>query len=266
MALLLLCGDNKVAECNEKDELLSDTVKNGNGNGNGSDSYYSDGNGNGGDNVNYDFKEPRATEKFFRDKFAPFVIRFKYLVMIVFIGLIAVAAYFASQIQGLSEEEAWFPDDHFMQKMTEWPSDYYGGAVSELIHERFVWGVQEWLNRDDWNRWDTQDWGKVEFDDSFDLSPVDAQLHILHVCDVLTNEYRDLLYDPDNTFDCFMYALKDYGENELNLTFPFVFDDQNATNNSIQFRDFMADWTYLNDIGKKYLSDGKVGYDGQEQN
>ena len=241
---------------NEKDELLTTKTTS-----NPTD-YYSDIDQN--DNY-YNIKEPRRTEKFFRDKFAPFVIRFKYTILVLFIGLFSVATYFAVQIQGLTEEENWFPTDHYMQKMIEWPNDYYGGAVSELINERFIWGIEQWVNKDNVNSmWDVNDWGEVEFDDTFDLSSGDAQQHIIYVCDSLINNYSQSLFDPDNTFDCFMYYLRDYGVNELGLQFPFIFDDMNKTNQSIQFTNFIYEWTHFDDIGKRYLSDGKVGYDGTE--
>ena len=206
----------------------------------------------------------RWIERMFRDKFSVFILRFKWLIFVCSMALLAISGYFGSQIEGLSEEEMWFPETHFMQKMIEWPDDYFGGAISELITMRMVWGIEEAVDRENVNTWNPDDWGRVQFDDDFDLSPMAAQEHMMAVCDALLND-TDLLYDAQNNLKCFMYDLRAYGERSQNLSFPFLLDAENATNNRRLFDDFVSAWTQKDELGKKWLSEGYVGYHGTER-
>lgn len=49
------------------------------------------------------------------------------------------------------------------------------------------WGVKQ-INKDSVTLWDPEELGTVEFDESFDLSPVEAQQSILDLCQKLRNQ------------------------------------------------------------------------------
>ncbi len=61
---------------------------------------------------------------------------------------------------------------------------YTAGGDSEAIKIRLIWGVGG-LDKGGTNAWDSKDVGKVEWDETFDLSPAKNQEKMLSICEEL---------------------------------------------------------------------------------
>eukprot|EP01084_Bolivina_argentea_P061032 111543_1 len=101
-----------------------------------------------------------------------------------------------------------------MEKMSSWAKRFYGGDLQQTTAIDIVWGVKP--NVKDINKWDSDAFGKVTYDNDFDLSSIESQQFIYDICQELKVSYTDHIYNPTEELKCFMFDLIHYS----NIIFP----------------------------------------------
>ena len=210
-----------------------------------------------------EMSESRPAERFFRDTWSKWMMKGKYFILAFFAVFIGISVWQASQLQGLTKQETYFEDDHYMEKMFWWMYDFYGGNTNQLTQVTVAWGIEPRVDRSGSDIWSSKDIGRSVYDDSFDLSPTDAQQYIYDICEELKTNHSDRLYSPSTNVKCFMNDLIDYANTSNSLSFPFEFSSTNATLQRVKFNELISNFTATTK-GKLYLSSGNIGYKGTE--
>ena len=83
----------------------------------------------------------------------------------------------------------------------------------------FVWGLQG-INKDNVNKYDPTDLGKLIWDDKFDITEENNQVRLFDICEVLKSS--PLIFD--NEITCFLYDFKKYLVTK-SITFPVKKND-----------------------------------------
>eukprot|EP00164_Ancoracysta_twista_P001242 GFYU01001629.1.p1 GENE.GFYU01001629.1~~GFYU01001629.1.p1 ORF type:complete len:1046 (-),score=368.07 GFYU01001629.1:102-3239(-) len=124
----------------------------------------------------------RRTEVFYNGVFNDFIQGpARFAILIAFAALLATAIYYVSLLRPPQKQEMFFPDNHMIAKFVNWQDEFGSSADDEVVKTQITWGISR-MNRDGIDRWDSRDRGKVEWDNSFDLTDPAAQTYILNVC------------------------------------------------------------------------------------
>ena len=165
-------------------------------------------------------------ERFFGTKFSGFVIRFRFVFVLLFSVLFGVSVYFAMLIEPKNENDQWFFDSHYMQSVINFENKFYGNDFNDLVYIDVIWGI-DGVNRQNTDWYDPSDYGKIKWDDGFDMSMPETQLFMYDMCVNLTNN-RNLVYDNDN---CNFQNIVDYSIS-INASFPWTYTNVNNANYS----------------------------------
>ena len=206
-----------------------------------------------------DGKIERIIETFLKDTYSKWILRFKYYILAFFMVIISISIWKASQLEGLSEQEKFFEDSHFMRKAFDYQHFFYGGNINTLTAPQLVWGIHPRMDRSGTDPWKADDVGKVQYDDEFDLSPTDTQQFIYDICQELLTQHTDKVFSPQTELDCFIYDMIDYANTTLGMSFPLSFSND-PINQTTQFTDFIATWIANDAQGKYWMNRGDVGY------
>eukprot|EP01084_Bolivina_argentea_P109911 196343_1 len=105
-------------------------------------------------------EEYRKFERFLGTKFATFIGKWRRLILAIFCLLFIGGAILSFQMEAQSEEEQWFPDEHFMQKIIDQSGEFSASSTDNLIQMRLTWGIKG-VDRDEASKWDPEDYGEV---------------------------------------------------------------------------------------------------------
>ena len=123
--------------------------------------------------------------KFIKCQYLPFISRFKYIFILIFLIYIGISISFVVRIQKLSQEEMFFGDDLRMYRALQLTrNDFYIGPTEETIREVFVWGIKG-IDKDKYSLWKPEKAVTVVWDEDFNIDSKQAQLHFLKVCQLL---------------------------------------------------------------------------------
>eukprot|EP01083_Nonionella_stella_P126566 383151_1 len=124
----------------------------------------------------------RASERFFGGSFTDFILRFRVYILVFFVIVYGTCIYFALQLKANKGDEVWFEDDHFMQKVSDATNAFTAGETDGLFGVNVVWGVKG-VDRRGTSKWDSEDYGVIEWDKDFDFSRIEGQEFIRDTCD-----------------------------------------------------------------------------------
>jgi len=158
-----------------------------------------------------------STEYFFGKHYTPFIHRYRYYILSVFVIAFIIMASIAGQLQPLSEEEQWLPDGHFIQKSVDLLlNGYQKSDFDDLVRVKMVWGP-DGLDRSNYDLYKPDEPGQVIWDQNFDLSPEENQEYLVQVC--INAESSGLLAPTSGNANCFINEFKAY-RLARNETFP----------------------------------------------
>lgn len=199
-------------------------------------------------------------ERFFALSWAGWITMIRIPVLIGFATLFGIVIWRASLLEEQDEDETFFSSNHYMQRTQDTSDSFSAAQESGLVYVITIWGVNG-VNRDGSNYWDPEDYGKVKWDNNFDISSPDSQEYLYDSCVEL--QESDLAFQSSSVF-CPMSYFKQYLE-AINETFPFVYtNDTNAYDDDIQqemFIDKMIEFMdsnyalFLNAYGLVFIDD-----------
>ncbi|GMH39835.1 hypothetical protein BSKO_07739 [Bryopsis sp. KO-2023] len=140
-----------------------------------------------------DVTQLRSLERFFNGKYFNFILKARWVLVamgvIAFIGGLVLVSTFEPP----SSAEQWWPSYHSFNKFTKWmdrDGPFIESGEDDVAEVHLVWGLDGMSNN--YARFDPDDFGGVEYDDTFDMSSEAAQTHLLEVCqDVRVAKCRD---------------------------------------------------------------------------
>ena len=110
--------------------------------------------------------------QFFSGPFNRIIYKFRYALVFIFFTFGAICIYFGSQIGPLSKQEEFLPNDHPMMVLQKDVESSFpaGGNMKDSIVVNLNWGI-EGLDRSGTALWDSDDLGKLIWDQTFTLLP-----------------------------------------------------------------------------------------------
>ena len=144
--------------------------------------------------------------------------------LVLFAIIFAIAIWQASLLEAVDESENWFFEDHYMQSAVDLANDFTVSEEDGLIGVNVIWGIDK-VDKSGTDQWDVEDYGKLVWDDSFDMSSPETQQFLYDVC--VDTSYSDISYSPQ-TSDCPMSVFKNYTEG-LGEGFPWVYSNDTSS-------------------------------------
>lgn len=134
-----------------------------------------------------DVHKLRWIEKYFNGVHTDMVQKYAYLFLAIFLGIVVVGIIYCTDLEPPLEEENYFPKTHMFSVYRSLmdlnnPNSPYGTSSQDYVAAvNIAWGL-EGMNLKGTDRWNPEDIGTVVYDNSFDMSAPEAQLHIHQVC------------------------------------------------------------------------------------
>ena len=129
--------------------------------------------------------ELRSIEKFFYGPFFLFLQRSKYVILAIGLTFFCVGIGFISTFKTPDGAESWYPEDHALNQVLDYfdPDktpfrDSFEDNVAEVY---LAWGLKG-MDTSGRDPWDSEDYGKLEYDLDFDPTPIAAQEFLMSVC------------------------------------------------------------------------------------
>eukprot|EP01083_Nonionella_stella_P069779 186219_1 len=186
----------------------------------------------------------RASERFFGGSFTDFILRFRVYILVFFVIVYGTCIYFALQLKANKGDEVWFEDDHFMQKVSDATNAFTAGETDGLFGVNVVWGVKG-VDRRGTSKWDSEDYGVIEWDHDFDFSSIEGQEFMRDTCDDLKSNHLSF---SSETVVC----VTDYFAAYLvtrNLSYPVLLSDD-SSEQSMLFAELMYRFLHESEYGE----------------
>ena len=83
-------------------------------------------------------------ELFFERRWAPFIYKFRWLVVVLLTGFIGYSGYTSSQVKPLSSKEKYFKDDHPFEIVQALLISVFNQGINggSTIPVKLIWGVK----------------------------------------------------------------------------------------------------------------------------
>eukprot|EP00003_Mantamonas_plastica_P033189 TRINITY_DN937_c0_g1_i7.p1 TRINITY_DN937_c0_g1~~TRINITY_DN937_c0_g1_i7.p1 ORF type:complete len:810 (-),score=255.54 TRINITY_DN937_c0_g1_i7:111-2540(-) len=175
------------------------------------------------EHLEMDVESLRAVEMFFYKTWSPFIEKYHKPLLVFFAALLILAVSVASQMQPLTKQEQWYPDDYpFGKAQTALQDAFLQSDEDGTVEVRFIWGIKS-IDRTGTSQYDPDDIGSVKYDDDFDLSPKANQQAVYDTC--LIAKGKDFVRKAN--VQCFMLDYRVWALDNYNQ-FPVNFSDNAA--------------------------------------
>jgi len=150
-------------------------------------------------------KEENSLVRFFRDWWAPMVIKFRFVILLLFTVVFAVALYGTMQLEPEEEVPTTLPDGNNYKEYPDIIIDYFARAGNPRdIEVRWVSGIDidNPVDRSGTDRTDIEDYGKANYADCASYNPTTpaAQVWSLESCHDLFFGNVTQFHDGDMSF------------------------------------------------------------------
>ncbi|KAJ3449434.1 sterol-sensing domain [Anaeramoeba flamelloides] len=197
-------------------------------------------------NEEEDLGDFRFLEKYFYKYHSPYIQKYRYLIILIFLSLLVFFSIKASQLKPAEEPAQFLPDDLPLMKAVNLEES--GFAQKENVLTGYIlWGI-ETIDRTGVDPLETQELGEVIYDKEFEPSSQESQNYIIQVCDQVKKES----WVENGKIICFMEKFRDYINDETNHTFPV------EPNNFAPVLSNFTNWAVTN-ILEKGNSQGYLG-------
>mmetsp|Transcript_25646 Transcript_25646/g.30118 ORF Transcript_25646/g.30118 Transcript_25646/m.30118 type:complete len:178 (-) Transcript_25646:858-1391(-) len=149
--------------------------------------------------------------KFCGTRFNAAVYKLRIGIIIGFFIIGIVAGVIASGIGPLTKEEEFLPSDHELMVFLKDIENNFPSSqeLRDSVMVNLNWGVKD-LDRSATTAWDSENMGKLVWDDDFKIAPARNQEVLIDLC----TELRDTSsIVKDNRVTCWILDMKDYVDN-----------------------------------------------------
>eukprot|EP01006_Ploeotia_vitrea_P047134 TRINITY_DN67096_c1_g1_i2.p1 TRINITY_DN67096_c1_g1~~TRINITY_DN67096_c1_g1_i2.p1 ORF type:complete len:923 (-),score=466.19 TRINITY_DN67096_c1_g1_i2:44-2773(-) len=188
-------------------------------------------------------------ETFLYKRFAPFVLKWRGVVLMVAFAILAMMIGFASQLEPETEPPKWLRGSHFFQRWDDAMfNEFPTSTDDDLMIAVLVWGIKG-IDRGDHSMFDfgTADChggacGRAVYDSAFDPSTTDAQNSLVKACEDAAAQVSCVRLNQINS--CFMKDFKEYRLSK-SQTFPVAQND---------FYTAINEYVALPEVQNKYIA------------
>ncbi|XP_013396220.1 protein dispatched homolog 1 [Lingula anatina] len=173
-------------------------------------------------------KRQNPVVRFFRGPYFRFISHkvWRWIILLVMLGIIATFGYFATQIKVNEEEIKFLPDSSNFGKVIDRSSNAFAPSdVDDKMVVNVIWGLQP-QDLKSCHFSDSECDGKTVWDDAFDLNSAQAQLALQALCGEVRNNSVALKIRTDSNgqleLGCFLEELVAFLKAEENATNPLT--------------------------------------------
>jgi hypothetical protein len=133
-------------------------------------------------------------ERFFNDKWNTWMHKLRIPLSII-LGIWALICLgFATQINTLTEQEKWFPEDFYVNEAYNLLlNDFISGSTdTNVAISHFMWGVKG-VNSDGTDKYIPNEIGTVIWDDDFQITTEEQQERFIEICDILDVIFQKIM-------------------------------------------------------------------------
>lgn len=164
--------------------------------------------------------EYRALERYFYKVHAPFVFKYRWLIVAVFSIWFCIAMVFAAQLEPSKTPTQWLPSSDSVQQAIDMINEDF--ARTDIVPQVVVMYGLEVVDLSGVNTYNPNDVGKVSFDESLDPTAPGFQEAFIDICQRFRSEGEFVL---DEEVLCPMELFRDYVTDELSMAFPVPTDE-----------------------------------------
>ncbi|QDZ20569.1 patched-related protein [Chloropicon primus] len=182
-----------------------------------------------------DVQQLRWIEKYFHGFHTNMIKKYAYPILLVFGGVVIAGIYLCTLLQPPLEEENYFPKKHMfsafrnIMDLNSGKSPYGTSSQDYVASVNVAWGL-EGMSLKGTDKWNPEDLGKVTYDEEFDMSSPEAQVHVYNVCQDVKRAECFVEACENGTLvrygeaRCFIEGFKDWRESE-GEAFPVTKED-----------------------------------------
>lgn len=125
-------------------------------------------------------------ERFFGGVWNFYVFKFRFIIIFLFAIWLVISIIIAVDIGPLTEEEEFLPSDHPYMTIQKKIRENFSGQGARTIKIFVFWGIKS-INNAKVGKWNPDELGELEWDDSFQFAPIDSQKELMYFCNDLKN-------------------------------------------------------------------------------
>eukprot|EP01155_Anaeramoeba_flamelloides_P029881 Anaeramoba_flamelloidesa85769_1239.p1 GENE.a85769_1239~~a85769_1239.p1 ORF type:complete len:1139 (-),score=286.33 a85769_1239:191-3607(-) len=176
-------------------------------------------------NHGVDIDQLRPFERYFYAQHAPFIRKFRYAIITIFVVMAIVFSIQASKLESADEATNLFPDDHFVLRSQDIAN--YFEANNYLPNSYFQWGIKG-LDREGVDPLAVEHLGKVIYNSDWKPHSKASQEWVIEFCERAREKFDGTLF-REGQGNCFMEDFRDWVTDETlaggTYTFPVEEDE-----------------------------------------
>ncbi|KAJ5077047.1 hypothetical protein M0811_00367 [Anaeramoeba ignava] len=154
-----------------------------------------------------DIKQFRLLERFFYNKYSPFIKKYKIFLIILFLIMMGLGIFGTTHLQPASEPAQFLKKNNPIRRPFDIQNSYF--QMADVPYGYHIgWGISG-LDRSTVDPMDTENLGEVIYDGDWNPTTEEAQLYFIDVC----QKVRNLSVIKDHQIFCFMEDFRDYINN-----------------------------------------------------
>eukprot|EP01155_Anaeramoeba_flamelloides_P051656 Anaeramoba_flamelloidesc42478_g1_i3.p1 GENE.c42478_g1_i3~~c42478_g1_i3.p1 ORF type:complete len:893 (+),score=172.02 c42478_g1_i3:107-2785(+) len=164
---------------------------------------------NKGQEINTD--DFRFLERYFYNKHAPFIRKFKWYIILIFLAIAIGFAVQASRLKPSEEATKMLPEEHFLRQGFTISSNKF--ASNDLVPNNYIqWGIES-LDRDGVDPLAIEELGKVIYYKDWKPHLKASQEWVIEVCERARSKFAGSIF-REGQGNCFMENFRDWVTNE----------------------------------------------------
>ncbi|KAJ6228852.1 protein dispatched-related [Anaeramoeba flamelloides] len=185
----------------------------------------------------FDVSKLHALERYFYKYHSPFVNKYKYVLLVLFIGLAGFFSYQSSQLVASEDPSQFLPEDNDLMKAMNIEREEMH-ASSSISSANYVWGIAG-IDRSGVDPLEPTNLGKVIYDKQFSIKSKEQQKYIITVCEKL----RTKSFVDGGSIFCFMEEFRIWVTNETLAggSYNFPVEEEDFEKLLLHFADYAKD-------------------------
>ncbi|KAJ3439580.1 sterol-sensing domain [Anaeramoeba flamelloides] len=177
----------------------------------------------------------RFLEKYFYKYHASWIKKYRWAIVIIFLGIAIGFGIQASKLEPSEEPSEYLPDDNFLMRAYTIESEHF--STGDMVGTIYIqWGVKS-IDRDGVDPLEVDELGKPIYDEDWKPNLKSSQEWFIEVCERVREKYEGTVY-RDGQLLCFMEDFRDWVTNETLAGAVYSFPVEED-----QFQGLLAEYT-----------------------